>query len=307
MKIEKNKILFSSILLVITLFIIAYAMMVLDSGEDGKELLKQTEVPKLEQQQETYTSKLEAVDNIEEARTTNAPSIYDERMLDSNNVFNPDLSDKEKQRKVDSIYEQGRIRYSSTMTKNNITTQIRPKKALMPTPNEPETEEPPFTREMALEHQLFFASAPQATLKNYIEEETNIHVQVDGDQVVRANSRLQLRLLEDIQLGSTTIPKNTLIYGLVSFKPNRALLKIDNIDHMPVKMKAIDLQDGLEGIYVENSFRGEVKREIASDIVEDINVVGLPQLRGVKNIFQRSNRKVKVKVADHYQLILKAY
>ena len=103
MKIERNKIVFGSVILVIVLFIVGYAMLVMDKGGESGESLDKTEVPELEEQQKEYRSKLEAVDNIPEERVKNAPSIYDERLLDSTGLYDPDFLDRDKQRIVDSI------------------------------------------------------------------------------------------------------------------------------------------------------------------------------------------------------------
>ena len=62
---------------------------------------------------------------------------------------------------------------------------------------------------------------------------------------------------------------------------------------------------GSEGIYVENSFRAEARQEVISDIVDDINIAGVPQLSGIKKIFQRNNKNVKVTIANNFKLILK--
>ena len=75
--------------------------------------------------------------------------------------------------------------------------------------------------------------------------------------------------------------------------------------HQAVSLKAYDLQDGSEGIYIENSFRAEAKREVVEDLVDDINITGVPQVSGIQKIFQRSNRNVKVTVVNNYKLILK--
>ncbi|MEZ4780642.1 MAG: hypothetical protein R2816_03360 [Flavobacteriaceae bacterium] len=84
-----------------------------------------------------------------------------------------------------------------------------------------------------------------------------------------------------------------------------AIIGIENIDHQPVKLRAYDYQDGSEGIYVENSFRAEVTNEIVGDMVDDINIAGVPQVSGFKKIFQRNHRNVKVTITDNYKLILK--
>ena len=62
MRIEKNKIVFSSILLCILLFIGAYAMIVLDDEEDPILDANQIPVPELGEEQETYESKLQALE-----------------------------------------------------------------------------------------------------------------------------------------------------------------------------------------------------------------------------------------------------
>src|SRR5690606_34918856 len=85
--------------------------------------------------------------------------------------------------------------------------------------------------------------------------DAEILVEVDGSQVVKTNYRLRMRLLKDALINGVKIPKNTSVFGFISFKTNRALIEIENIDHHPVKLKAFDLQDGSEGIYIENSFR----------------------------------------------------
>ncbi|MGB5609432.1 conjugative transposon protein TraM, partial [Eudoraea sp.] len=41
------------------------------------------------------------------------------------------------------------------------------------------------------------------------------------------------------------------------------------------------------------------------DVIEDINIPGVPQISGVKKVFQRNNRNVKVTVNNNYKLILK--
>jgi hypothetical protein len=96
------------------------------------------------------------------------------------------------------------------------------------------------------------------------------------------------------------------VYGFISFQTNRALIDIENINHHPVRLKAYDLQDGSEGIYVENSFRADASREVIDDVIQDINVAGLPQVGGIKKVFQRNNKNITVTITNNYKLILKA-
>ena len=115
-----------------------------------------------------------------------------------------------------------------------------------------------------------------------------------------------MRLAKAATINNQRIEKNTLVYGFISFQPNRALIEIENIEHRPTKLKAFDLQDGSEGIYVENSFRAEATNEVLDDIIEDINIPSVPQVSGISKVFRRNNRSVKVTVLNNYKLILKS-
>ncbi|MCF6349184.1 MAG: conjugative transposon protein TraM [Flavobacteriaceae bacterium] len=308
MKIEKNKLVFVAVLVCIVLFIGAYSMFVLGDDEDTTIENNQIPVPKLKDEQKEYESKLDALNDLKEVRQTNAPSIYDERLLDSSGVYDPDFLDKEKMRIVDSIYSHGRINYSENSYRQLKIKPVKPSiKVQKDTIDEIEVKEKNIAaKELGLEQQLFFASHP---IKNesFSTQNTDmtIYVRVDGTQTVKKNYRLQMRLLRDARINNILVPKNTPIYGFVSFKPNRTMITIENIDHQPIKLKAYDFQDGSEGIYIENSFRADATQQVVSDIVDDINITGVPQVSGIQRIFQRNYRNVKVTVTNNYKLILR--
>jgi hypothetical protein len=316
MKIKKNKIVFISVLAVIVIFLITYTLMITGEDEEQQENLRQTEIPDLEEEsQQTYDSKLEAIDNLKEVRDRNAPSIYDETFLDSLGYYDTELLEKEKERKIDSIYELGETRQAQI---SNLT-QTRPSSPpennspgiikTVPKVDTSEIEEKRKieAKEMGLEHQLFFASAPQEP-EDVITSTMNkeISVVVDGTQVVKANSRLRMRLEKPASIGDAFIPKNTAVFGFVSFQPNRVLIEIENINKLSTSLKAFDLEDGSEGIYIENNFRAEVTTEVLDDVIGDINIPSVPQVSGISKVFRRHNRNVKVTILNNYRLILKA-
>ncbi|MFI2743037.1 conjugative transposon protein TraM [Zhouia sp. PK063] len=306
MKIEKNKTVFAAVLAVIFLFLISYSIMVMGDDESGNEKLKETSVPALEEDQKEYDSKLDAINDLKEVRQTNAPSIYDEKLIDSLGFYDADLPEKEKERIVDSIYSAGKIRYSEKNYRNIGVKKTATKVAKTVDSAAIKAEQKIDAKEMGLEHQLFFASDPkESSVSVSGTTDAAIYAVVDGDQVVKANSRLRMRLTKTATINSKRIPKNTVIYGFISFGPNRVLIEIENIKHQPTKLKAFDLQDGSDGIYVENNFRAQVSTEVIGDMVDDINIAGVPQISGFKKIFQRNNRNVKVTVLNNYKLILK--
>lgn len=305
MKIDKNKLVFAGVLLCVVLFIGSYYTISFGDEEEDSIDANKIPVPELQDDQKEYNSKLEALDDLKEVRQTNAPSIYNEQLFDSTGVYNEDLLEKEKMRMIDSIYSQGKINYTQASYRKPTITIKKPE-IVKDTVTKTTEDSAISVKELGLEHQLFFASNPLEN-DNVAKANTDaqIFVRVDGTQTVRQNFRLQMRLMEDATIYGKHLPKNTAIYGFVKFQPNRTIITIENINHHSVKLTAHDYQDGSEGIYIENSFRAEVRQQIVSDAINDINIAGVPQVSGIKRLFQKNNRNVRVTIADNYQLILK--
>ncbi|WP_336129403.1 conjugative transposon protein TraM [Mesoflavibacter sp. CH_XMU1422-2] len=306
MKVEKNKIVFAAVLAVIFIFLISYSVMIMGDDESENENLEQTLVPDLEENQKEYDSKLDAINDLKEVRENNAPSIYDEKLLDSTGLYNPDLPELEKKRIVDSIYNAGKIQYSEKKYRNLEQKKVAQKSSQQIDSTEIIREQKIQAKELGLEHQLFFAASPKPNEVSIIgSTDETIYVVVDGDQIVKANTRLRMRLTKSATINGKLMPKNTPVFGFISFQPNRALIEIENIKHHPTKLKAFDLLDGSEGIYVQNNFRAEATREVLDDVIGDINIPTVPQVGGITQVFRRSNRRVKVTVLNNYRLILK--
>lgn len=306
MKIEKNKIVFIAVLAIVFIFLISYSMMVMGSDDNGNENLEQTLIPDLEENQKEYDSKLDALNDLKEVRENNAPSIYDEKLIDSLGYYDPDLPEREKKRIVDSIYDAGKIQYSEKRYQNFGQKKVAQKNTQPFDSSEIQRELKIQAKELGLEHQLFFAAAPKPNDISIIgNTDATIYVVVDGDQVVKANTRLRMRLTKAATINGKLMQKNTPVFGFISFQPNRALIAIENIKHHPTKLKAFDLQDGSEGIYVENNFRAEATNEVLDDVIGDINIPTVPQVGGITKVLRRSNRNVKVTVLNNYKLILK--
>ena len=304
MKIEKNKIVFASIIGMIVLFIGSYSMVVLNKDEDPTIETNRIPIPELQDEQKEYDSKLDAINDLKEVREANAPSIYDERMLDSSGVYDPDLPDKKKAQIVDSIYNQGRINYADNSYRKSRVQKVIKKV----NPSGSIADKQDYGKTLSSDKTVFkdfFNSNPNRSER--IEKSTDdvIHVVVNGDQVVKTFSRLEMRLTKPALINNELLPKNTYLYGFVSFKPNRTMIDITNINHQPVNLKAYDLQDGNEGIYVVNNFQTEASKAVMDDAVNEINIPAVPSVGVLKKVFQRSNKNVKVTITNNYKLILK--
>ncbi|NYJ27846.1 conjugative transposon protein TraM [Allomuricauda sp. ARW1Y1] len=306
MKLQKSKTVFVLIVVCVVLFMVVYSLWTFGEDEPAAVEPNQIPLPDLDDSTVEYESKLEALDAIKAERQVTAPPLYPEHMVDDKGYFNPDYMEYEKQRIIDSVYRSKNfvgtdpiVPLEEDSMSNAVVTVDKDDGAV-------ELEPSVATKEMALQHQMFFASNPieRPSEVTGVTDDL-IRVGVDGTQTVRQQYRLRMRLMEDAIIDGRKVPRNTPIYGFVSFKLHRAMITIDYIGHSPVSLVAYDLQDGHEGIYVVNRFRAEASREITAEAVDDINIAGVPQVRGVKSLFQRDNRQVKVTIMDNYQLILK--
>jgi hypothetical protein len=302
---QKNKLVFFVLIGMALLFVLVYSVMILGEEEIPSLDTGKIPIPELKEDQETYQSKLDALNDLKEVRETNAPSIYDESMLDSSGRYDPSLIDREKQRLVDSIYKEGRINYEEQTYRKKQEKGTKINETVRHTKGEESKSIKKI--DFAKNHVDFFSSIPKTEKEEKLNQNTDsvILVEVHGKQQVQAYGRLTLITLKESTINGKKVPKNSFLYGFVSFKPNRTLIHITNINQQKVSLKAFDLQDGNEGIYVENNFKTEVSNQVLTDLVDQVNIPGVPSLDVVKKVFQQSNKRLKVTITDHYQLLLK--
>ncbi|MBO0322185.1 conjugative transposon protein TraM [Muricauda sp. CAU 1633] len=302
MKAQKNKIVFVLVMVCVVLFITVYALVTF--GKDKKTELNPDRIPMPDLDGNTleYESKMEALDAIKEERETTAPQLYPDHMVDDKGYFNPDYMEYEKHRIIDSIYQ------SKSFVDDE--PPLRVEETLVSKDIEPEGEKERVAglkksispQEMVLNHQVFFASKP--VLSKDVGD-TKLLAYVDGEQTLREGHRLAMRLEEDVEIKGVTLARGTQVYGFVKLRPNRVMVKIDQVGDYQMKLQVYDLQDKKAGIYVENHLKGEIVQTSMDETLGGVNLPGLPQVGGIKRIFQRDRRAIKVEVSDKYQIILK--
>lgn len=98
------------------------------------------------------------------------------------------------------------------------------------------------------------------------------------DEEIQAvdGSRVRLRLLDDIEIGNTTVKKGTYLYALMSgFGKQRVKGKVESIffedEILRVSLNLYDT-DGLEGLYVPQSSFRETTKDIASSATQGSNL-----------------------------------
>lgn len=303
MKIDKKKLVFASIIVIVLIFIVSYTMLVFRE-EDLPATLGQPLVPELKEEQKEYTSKIDALDDLKEERERIIPSVYADSFLDSLEAYAPAIEEEEEVRIIDSTYyypdQQVDYRHDS-YSDGELEASYVAQQQQQGLPAQPVV----AIEDLAAGHAEFFLS--QITIGSYqdINSDQEFKAEVNSTQTVRTGDRLELILTEDAKLMGEVFPKNTVLYGFVNLQHNRLNIKITHISGKEIRLAAYDLQDSNEGIYVENSIRAEAGREVLDEVVQDINIGGLPQLGGLKDIFRKSNKRIKVTVLDQYQLVLK--
>ena len=299
MKIDKKKVVFFSVITTMVIFIFSYTMFVMSDSESSTEL-QQPEIPELKEVEKTYTSKIEALEDIKENRERNIPKIYPDKFLDSLDAYSPAIEDTEVEWKFDSLSRFGNLNNSFHDTViidgNELGSETGIAKGVALKASDIE--------DLAVGHTTFFLGAIH-TDERMLNSGKAFHAEINGTQTVHTGDRIEIILKEDLVYKEFFFPRNTKLYGFAFLQLNRLNIEISHVANQQLKLKAYDLQDSNEGIYIRNSFKAEAGREVFDDVLEDINIGGLPQLSGIKNIFRKNNRKLKVTVYDQYELLLK--
>jgi conjugative transposon TraM protein len=145
-----------------------------------------------------------------------------------------------------------------------------------------------------------------------------IHAIVEGDQTLVSGGTIGMRLSDDAVLNGVPIPKNTLLYGMVSLSGERMNVMVNSIRHnnaiYPVTLQVYDM-DGLPGIRIPGAISREVAKESADQAVSGFGITTLdPSLgaqaagagiQAAKTLFSRKVKLVRVSVPTGYQVFLK--
>lgn len=111
-----------------------------------------------------------------------------------------------------------------------------------------------------------------------VEEEKSFIKAIVDEELKKGDmgERIAIRILDDIEVGSKIIPKDSRIYAQVSgFQDQRVKIAISTImvedKIMPVDLSVFDL-DGLEGLYVPDSKFREFSKELGSSSTGGMNL-----------------------------------
>lgn len=126
---------------------------------------------------------------------------------------------------------------------------------------------------------------------------------IDEDITGYAGSRIRIRLLEDIKVGTNLITKGTYLYAIInSFSEQRVGMQITSIMYknkvLPINLSIFD-RDGMEGLYVPASAFREFTKELGSTSMQgmQINQTSTTQQEFLMSSIQRAFQSTSEAVA----------
>ena len=145
---------------------------------------------------------------------------------------------------------------------------------------------------------------------------------VSVDQTITNGQSVRLRLTEPMWVGSSLVPKNTVVTGEGRLQGERLEIVITSVESQgsvyEVELQVYD-SDGQEGINIPNSMEMEALQEIGanmgSTVGSSVNIstnagaqivsdVGRGILNGVSQYLTKKTREVKVKLKAGYRVML---
>ena len=150
------------------------------------------------------------------------------------------------------------------------------------------------------------------------EKQNAIEAVVHENQVLVSGSVIKLRLLNDITINATTIPKDNFVFGTASLNRERLEIEIHSIRYgnslFPVNMEVFDM-DGLRGIYIPGAITRDVIKQSSDNGLQTMDMTSLdPTLKAqaaaaginaAKTLLSKKAKLVRVYVKAGYKILLK--
>jgi hypothetical protein len=153
--------------------------------------------------------------------------------------------------------------------------------------------------------------------KDELDYTPDIRALVHGEyKNIKTGAVVKFRIIDEFTINGIYIPKNTFLYGQLSFRSGRAMINIENIQYnnmiIPFNASIYD-QDGFEGLYTPDNMTDEAKRKMANDVISSTNLNvsgGIPFVStatnavtsAIKSISQSHVREKKLNISSNYQV-----
>lgn len=150
------------------------------------------------------------------------------------------------------------------------------------------------------------------------EDHNSIEAVVHESQILFNGAVVKLRLLNDIYINGSLIPKDIFIFGIASLNGERLEIEIKSIRNnkslFPVKLEVYDM-DGIAGIYIPGAISRDVVKQSADNSLQSMELTSMnPSLKtqlatnginAAKSFLSKKAKQVKVMVKAGYIVLLK--
>ena len=142
----------------------------------------------------------------------------------------------------------------------------------------------------------------------------SVQAVVDGTQKVFKKGNIKIRLTEALRLENITIPRNTYVYGEVSFKNERVQVNIHSLKYRnqiyDVKLAVYDYRDGMQGIYIPGGVSQDMATTTENEVINSVgDMTGTSETSGLINKLSgavtRKNSATSARIRDEHKLVLK--
>ena len=193
---------------------------------------------------------------------------------------------------------------------------------MVPSPADPQLDRLSALLDKAMRlHQGKMAPEEPPTMKEPIAAETEVETipaVIEEDQTLVSGATIVLRIEETVVIAGALIPRNQLVYGLVSISNDRMLVDIHSIRQgrniYTTALQVYDL-DGLPGIHIPGMLSREVAKQSADQGIGSLNLTPIEPgigaqaasagIQTVKSLFSRKIRLVRASVPAGYRVLLR--
>jgi conjugative transposon TraM protein len=150
------------------------------------------------------------------------------------------------------------------------------------------------------------------------EEQNTIEAVVHQTQTLVNGAVVKMRLLNDIYLNGSLVPKGNFVFGIAELNDERLEIKINSIRNnnslFPVKLEVFDI-DGLPGIYIPGAISRDVAKQSADNSLQLMELTSVDPsfkaqaaatgINAAKSLLSRKVKQVKVLVKAGYKILLR--
>jgi conjugative transposon TraM protein len=153
---------------------------------------------------------------------------------------------------------------------------------------------------------------------SFSDNDNAIEAVIHENQILVNGAVVKLRLLNDLYINGSLIPKGNFVFGIASLNGERLEVEINSIRYnqslYPVKLSVYDI-DGLHGIYIPGAITRDVAKQSVDNSLQLMELSTMdPSFKAqaatagigaAKSLLSKKVKQVKVMVKAGYKVLLK--